>query len=191
MEDLTTQHGFSLWLERERPALLRMAKSITRDEAEAEDVVQETSFAVWRRLQQGDIESPQSYLRRAVWVNAIKRRSRRRDWVPLEAEALARGGHPEPTAVQAPDLELAPWELEKALMDLPASQQAVIRLRYYGGLSFQETSEALSISINTAASRCRYALAALRLSIKSGEPFPKEANHGEPKPRMRRAVRRR
>ncbi len=181
MAQTRQQSWFTAWLEQERPGLLRMAQSIVKDHAEAEDVVQDTALALWRRLEQGGVENPEAYARRAVWVNALKRRSRWRDWVPLEAEALALRGLPEPAALQLPELELSPWELEAAIAELPAAQQAALRLRFYAGLSFAECGKALSISINTAASRCRYALHSLRQNLaKKQAPQPKETRHAKP-----------
>jgi RNA polymerase sigma-70 factor, ECF subfamily len=58
--------------------------------------------------------------------------------------------------------------LERALRGLPETQQAVIRMKYYLGLSFREIADSLSISANTVASRCRYALACLRQTLKPG-----------------------
>jgi RNA polymerase sigma-70 factor (ECF subfamily) len=58
--------------------------------------------------------------------------------------------------------DLDPVQLEQALGSLPESQQTVIRMKYYMGLSFREIGEALQISLNTAGSRCRYALETLR-----------------------------
>ncbi len=72
--------------------------------------------------------------------------------------------------------QLTAWELERAILDLPPPQQAVLRLRFYAGMSFREISQSLAISMNTAASRCHYALAALRrrrrATIDAGCPSP-------------------
>jgi RNA polymerase sigma factor (sigma-70 family) len=186
MAQTQQQSWFTGWLEQQRPGLLRMAQSIVKDRSEAEDVVQDTALALWRRLEQGGVEDPAAYARRAVWVNALKRRSRWRDWVPLEAEALALRGLPEPASPSPPELALSAWELEAALAELPAAQQAVIRLRFYGGLTFAETAEALSLSINTVGSRCRYALHSLRQMLpKSQEPNPKEEKNAKPRRKKR------
>ena len=64
------------------------------------------------------------------------------------------------------DVGITPDELERALAGLPPTQQAVLRMKYYVGLTFREIGEALSISANTAASRCRYALATLRRTLR-------------------------
>ena len=58
-----------------------------------------------------------------------------------------------------------PLRLERAIEDLPEAQRTVIRMKYYMGLSFREIGEALKISLNTAGSRCRYALEALRETL--------------------------
>lgn len=147
--------SFDDWFERLRPQLLRLAYSRLEDWSEAEDVVQESALALWKRLDKGDIEEPEAYAARAVWQNALRRRSRRKDWVALE-EA-------EEASVEA---EIDTWveslAMEDALAQLPPAQQAVVRLRYYTGLTLKETAATLAIGLNTAASRCRYALDALR-----------------------------
>ena len=45
---------------------------------------------------------------------------------------------------------------------LPASQQKVIRMRYFEDLSFKEIAERTNVSINTALGRMRYALLNMR-----------------------------
>ena len=163
-----TQASFDDWLRRARPKLLRLASSRLRDPHEAEDVVQETALAVWRRHQAGAVADLDAYAARAVWQNAIRRAIRRRRFETLEDAELEGWG-------QAPDAEawLDSLELEEAIAGLPLAQQAVLRLRFYTGLSFRETAEALQISLNTAASRCRYALQSLR----QGLAHTKEEGH--------------
>jgi RNA polymerase sigma factor (sigma-70 family) len=156
---------FEQWLSGSRESLVKMARSIMRDDHEAEDVVQDTLEAVWRAYAGGNVDNLRAYASRAVWLNALKWRARRRHHVPLDTETLRRRGIPEPSHVPDEDRELSGWELERAIGGLPSHQQAVIRLRFYGGMNFREIGHALSISMNTAASRCRYALAALRNAL--------------------------
>jgi RNA polymerase sigma-70 factor (ECF subfamily) len=160
-------HPFDAWYERSRPKLLRLAVSRLRDRDEAEDVVQETALAVWRRHEAGGVEDLDAYAARSVWQNAIKRSTRLRRFESLEdAEADGLGV---PDAV---DAWIDSLEMEEALAGLPLAQQTVLRMRFYTGLSFKETAQALSISLNTAASRCRYALESLRKGFEN--PNPKE-----------------
>ena len=53
-------------------------------------------------------------------------------------------------------------ELSEALAGLPEEQRAVVHLKLWEGLTFEEIAAALDISPNTAASRYRYGLDKLR-----------------------------
>ena len=58
--------------------------------------------------------------------------------------------------------------LELAVRELPPEQQEVVTLKIWGDLTFQEIAEALDISINTAASRYRYAMDKLKEKLTRG-----------------------
>ena len=57
-------------------------------------------------------------------------------------------------------------DLRRLVEELPEEQREVVRLRYYGGLSFKEIADHTGVSINTALGRMRYALINLRKMIK-------------------------
>ena len=57
-------------------------------------------------------------------------------------------------------------ELEAALQKLPSEQREVVVMKIWGELTFEEISKQLDISQNTAASRYRYALEALRKHLR-------------------------
>lgn len=52
--------------------------------------------------------------------------------------------------------------LEEALLSLPYEQREVTYLKLYGEFTFEEIGKTLGISLNTAASRYRYALGKMR-----------------------------
>ena len=166
--------SFAAFVERHRADLVRTACRIAGDSAEAEDVVQDTLVAMWQRWQRRRPDNPSAYAFRAVTLNAIKRRMRRQRAVPLEAA----GDLTAPVRAAEP---LDPLELERALARLPPAQQVIVRMRFYLGLSLAQIGRNLSISSNTAASRCRYALATLRKALSgprhSAGPG-KETHHG-------------
>ena len=166
--------SFTAFVEEYRAELVRVAGRIAVDSAEAEDVVQDTLVALWRHWQRRPPRDPPAYAFRAVTLNAIKRRMRRRRLAPLDA---VDDPPDRPTAAEPLD----PLELELAIARLPATQQVVVRMRFYLGLSLVQIGRSLSISSNTAASRCRYALAALRKAL-GGPGHPrgpgKEVHHG-------------
>jgi DNA-directed RNA polymerase specialized sigma24 family protein len=76
--------SFAVFVEGHRAELVRAAGRIAVDSAEAEAVVQDTLVALWRHWQRRRPDDPAAYAFRAVTLNAIKRRMRRRrsfwDW---------------------------------------------------------------------------------------------------------------
>jgi RNA polymerase sigma-70 factor (ECF subfamily) len=160
-EIMSPPHDFESWLDAHRHELVRIARRVLRDPYEAEDVVQETILRVLDRAGRRTIDESGPYLARATYWNALKRRARLRRSQHQPLDRLPRDSAP----TTDPSWTLDAIELERAIADLPVRQQTVIRLRFYAGLSYQEISKALSVSANTAASRCRYALARLRASL--------------------------
>ena len=61
-----------------------------------------------------------------------------------------------------PDEQTFRAALADALAELPAEQRAVVHLKFWEGLTFEQIAEALDIPLNTAASRYRYGLDKLR-----------------------------
>ena len=116
-------------------------------------------MAVWRRAGEARIENLERYVLRAVRINALKHRARRTVHASLDDRDTA---SPRPAGDGDDELEIDPLMLERALRQLPVAQQTALRMRYYLGLSFAEIGRRLSVSMNTAASRCRYALDKLR-----------------------------
>jgi RNA polymerase sigma-70 factor (ECF subfamily) len=129
------------------------------DTADAEDVVQDTLVAVWRRWDRRPPDHPARYVSRAVTLNALKRRRRKNRPASLDVAGNV------PAAQRSSD-HLDPLLLERLLAELPPTQQAVLRTRFYLGLTFEQIGRNLSISSNTVASRCRYALATLRRRLR-------------------------
>ena len=59
--------------------------------------------------------------------------------------------------------------LEGAIRQLPAEQREVVHLHVFEGWTFQEVADTCGESINTIASRYRYALARLRETLGRGD----------------------
>ena len=154
------------WFDAHGPRLLLCARQWTRSLADAEDVVQEAFVRYWRHQRQlpGD---PQALLvtsiRRAA-VDLARRESRR-----ALREDKAGGGLEDGGLVFAPrpgdDAERR-REIESALLRLPAEQREVLVLKVWNELTFEQIAGTLGIPLNTAASRYRYALSALRKELK-------------------------
>ena len=134
--------------------LYRYAVMLLADAGAAEDAMQQVFAALLRH--KGSIDNETHYLRRAVrneCYSMLRGRVRRREEPgrPLLEPVAAEGvNHAERLA------------LEEAIRGLPAEQREVIHLHAFEGLTFQEVATACGESINTVASRYRYALARLR-----------------------------
>jgi RNA polymerase sigma-70 factor (ECF subfamily) len=159
------------WLEEFGPRLLLFARQQTRSQEDAEDVFQDALVKLVDKLEAGTFsggrEAWMPYLYTAIRRLAIDlgrkddRRKRRENLV---------GGDEELVGTEAPH----PWfesessddetkELLKAgLKELPDKFAEVIVMKIWGEQTFAQIGEALEISQNTAASRYRYGLEALR-----------------------------
>jgi RNA polymerase sigma-70 factor, ECF subfamily len=164
MNDFLKEEVFQTFIEVNRPLWMKLAMRVMENREEAEDVVQETLAGLWEKRNTLEVVNPGAYVARSIWLNSLKRRTRRKVHLPLENVA-------EPEAVQSSesvDEAMANHlpQLEGALNRLPEEQRQVLRLRYQMDLSFKEIGTALQISLNTAASRTRYALETLRKILK-------------------------
>ncbi|HWA84592.1 MAG TPA: sigma-70 family RNA polymerase sigma factor [Opitutus sp.] len=161
MEDAHAEQSWKEWFELHGPKLLLCARQWTRSRADAEDVVQDAFVRFWRRQRQLPGEPLALLLtsiRRAA-LDRARRESRRgareEDALAGDADDLGLFG----TAAEVDDRRRA---IESALLRLPSEQREVLVLRIWGELTFAAIAHQLDVPLNTAASRYRYALAALR-----------------------------
>lgn len=145
--------------------LLRLARVMTAQTEEAEDLTQETLFKVyrhWRRLK--GIEAQYAYARRMM-TNAFldEKRKRRPSTVSLTEfradPAAARAI--DPADVQA---------MREAVAALPPRQRVVVILRFYEELEISEVAVNMGIGESSVRSALARALSQLRItSMTSGE----------------------
>lgn len=64
-------------------------------------------------------------------------------------------------------------EVFQALLALPFEQREIVNMKCLEAMTFDEIARSLNISLNTAASRYRYAMAKLRTKLMRGIPAPK------------------
>lgn len=143
-------------------ALYGFLLNITRNEADARDLLQEVFVRLAR--DPGLLRSarnPRSFLLRIshnLAVDFIRRESvRNRATEELQGEPVELFAK-----TSSADLEAFREELQAALGQLPAEQRAIIHLKLWEGLTFEEIAGTLNIPPNTAASRYRYGIDKLR-----------------------------
>jgi RNA polymerase sigma factor (sigma-70 family) len=139
-----------------------LAYRILRDQALAEDAVQEAFLAVWRSAQsyQRERAKPATWILTLVHrrsVDLVRREDRRRAEALNEAREPATAGVDEEAGIR--DRRMA---VQQALAQLPEDQRQALELAYYGGLTQSELAERLGVPLGTIKSRMFAGLGRLR-----------------------------
>jgi RNA polymerase sigma-70 factor (ECF subfamily) len=144
--------------------LLRTARAILRDDAEAEDAVQDAYLQAYRALATFRGESKLSTWLVRITVNEALRRRRNAKGMPAEVdmESLASGA-------PSPESDAANWQLRRRLDEriegLSEAYRSVFRLRALEELSVEETAAALGIPEATVRTRYFRARGLLREAL--------------------------
>ncbi|HJT45860.1 MAG TPA: sigma-70 family RNA polymerase sigma factor [Chthoniobacterales bacterium] len=162
MENVATDENWKTCFSQLAPGLVLFAKQWTRSAADAEDVVQEAFVKFWRRNHDIANRGLLYATVRSVALDLLRRDSRR---AKREATALSDTDQSVQPAFEIEDDEQR--ALVGAIGDLPSEQREVLVMKIWNDLTFAEIGSALGISQNTAASRYRYALAALKKNFPS------------------------
>jgi RNA polymerase sigma-70 factor, ECF subfamily len=140
-------------------ALYRHALTIVGSTADAEDVLQDLFLQLVRR-HGGPIQDLKAYLFTAARHQSCSAlRRRRHDELGLDAEAAR------PMLDEGPEQFAERHVLRQALQMLPSAQREVVVLKVYEQLTFEEIGKAVKASVNTVASRYRYAMRKLRKAL--------------------------
>ena len=151
------------WMNRLGPRLINLAAAICRDRHHAEEIVQEAFVKLWQRPPDAGEAVYASWLRRVVVnlaINALHRTRR--------PAALVEGAGPQ--SAQRPDrqaeVEESVARVRAALDRLDESKRAILVLRAWEQLSYEEIAEHLDVPIGTVMSRLNRARTALIEELK-------------------------
>jgi RNA polymerase sigma-70 factor (ECF subfamily) len=174
--------AFATLMRQNNRRLYRLARSIVRNEAEAEDVVQEGYLRAFAHLDgfKGEA-SLATWLARIVANEALGRVRRRRPTVDLDAiaETVAATGEsrgvagnsagPHTPDIAGPEHAAARREIrrliEAAVDSLPPNFRAVFMLRAIEQMSIEETAACLGVAAETVKTRFHRANRLLRQSL--------------------------
>jgi RNA polymerase sigma-70 factor (sigma-E family) len=143
-----------------RPRLRRQAFALCGDWHEADDLVQDTLDAMYRRWP--DLSRPaelHGYTQKVLVRRFISARRRLR-W----QREIPYADPPHQLQIHHETMDLR-VSLLAHLRRLPVRQRTVILLRFWGDLSIEQTAAAMGISPGTVASQNHKAMAALRSSL--------------------------
>ncbi len=144
------------------PRLIALSRSICRDADIAEDIVQEAFVKLWRKPPDGPEVVIPSWLRRVVTnlsINDLRRRKRAKPLPEFSTDA-AMQNHRQPE--DQVDLDDNMRRVDEAMDRLPEEKRAIIVMRVYEQMTYQEIAEVLGCPTGTVMSRLNRAREALR-----------------------------
>lgn len=145
------------------PRLKSMMLKLGADTALAEDLVQETLLAVWRKAH---LYSPERGAP-VTWIFTIARnlridQLRRLSNKPYEDLDGIDATDDAPTGMQVVEQQQVVTRVKSALEELPEDQREVVRLSFLNDMTHADISAALGIPLGTVKSRLRLAYGRLR-----------------------------
>jgi RNA polymerase sigma-70 factor (ECF subfamily) len=164
--------AFGAFYDRHAPRVLGFVRRLVADDGDAEDVLQETFWQVWRRS--GDFDAvrgtPLAWLVLIARSRALDRlRRTKKGATPLPEDSL-----------KSPDtpgyVELAETreQVDAALARIPGEQADAIRLAFYGGLTHEQVAQRLQAPLGTVKTRIRLGLQRLRSLLRDEIQEPVE-----------------
>ncbi len=134
------------------PRMRRFARSLSRDQADADDLVQLTVERALTRLDQWQagtrLDSWMYRIMKNAWIDETRRRQRQgRHHAPPEAG--------ENVGSEDPDFEkrMRAMAVERAMETLPDDQRLAVSLVLVEGLSYKEASAVMDVPMGTLTSR--------------------------------------
>jgi RNA polymerase sigma-70 factor (ECF subfamily) len=154
--------------------LLITAQTLTRDRADAEDLLQETLLRAWRfwpRYREQD--SCRAWLQRIlnnVFYSEHRSRSRRRLQLAeyAQTQLAPNDTHMATLAATEPHRRVTHEQLERSMAALSHGQRRILHLVEVDECSYRETALALACPVGTVMSRLHRARAALRAELTRG-----------------------
>jgi RNA polymerase sigma-70 factor (ECF subfamily) len=158
---------FEVLMRRHNERAYRAARAIVRDEAEAEDVMQQAYVNAYANLRQfNKLARFSTWLTRIVINESLARVRRKRRYEPFAEEQSNVEASTKRDSPRDPEREAASAELrvllESAIDHLPDGAREVFMLREVEGMSTGEVGTALGISDDAVKTRLARARAALR-----------------------------
>lgn len=170
------QEAFDRLVVPEIPVLLRVARSLTRNDADAEDLVQDVLIRSYRAIDRFDGRHPRAWLLTITRNTHVNRQRRRRPELMRDPDAQlevasALTALDEATCVDA----TFDAEVEAALEQLDALFRSVVDAVDVRGLAYAEAATELGIPVGTVMSRLHRARKRIRDHLERAGVGPRSA----------------
>lgn len=173
-----TQIQFNHYYDANIAALTNYARKLTRNKADAEDLIQETAIKAFRSLH--TFKTGTSFkswaftiLKNTYFTNYSRKKKRGVVNAPIEDFTFAL--HSKYTTSNNAESKLRIQEIKKAIESL-SRKSKIPFLMFVEGYRYHEIADKLSIPIGTVKSRINYARTKLKKILRSREEYTTESN---------------
>jgi RNA polymerase sigma-70 factor (ECF subfamily) len=173
--DLSQQEAFDRYVVPEIEVLYRVARSITRNPTDAEDLVQDTMLRAYKAILRFDGRHPRAWLLTIMRNAQINRVRRKRPELLNDPDATMERLADEDSGDLGPEGLAVEQEfdgaVETAVRNLPDKFRDVVELVDIQGLSYQEAADVLGVPTGTIMSRLHRARTRIRKHLESTGAF--------------------
>jgi RNA polymerase sigma-70 factor (ECF subfamily) len=164
--------AFRTYVEPELEVLLRVARTLTGNPADAEDLVQETVIRAFRALERFDGAHPRAWLLTILRHTNMNMHRRQRpdlveDWAAVQGAKPAFGAVGVPSPEDTVMDQMLDEHLEKAVSSLDPRFRTVLMLVDVDRLTYAEAADALGVPVGTVMSRLSRARNRVRLQLRN------------------------
>ena len=171
------RNAFSELVRRHAQGVMNVVYRMCGDAQLAEDAAQETFIQAWTHLSSYRPHTPlRNWLYRIAMNAATDMLRKEKRILPGSMDDLPlTDGRPGPEILVSQHERIA--LVQKAVLSLPEASRAVLVLREYEGLSYQEISATLDIPVGTVMSRLNYARKLLKDKLEQKFFLPVEVDY--------------
>lgn len=146
-----------------RQGVINVVYRICGDEALAEDIAQEAFIRAWQKLPSYQPKASfRSWVYRIATNAVLDELRRQKETINVDGLQVADPAQSiEERLIDRQEVE----RVQAAILDLPEASRAVLVLREFEGLSYQEIADALDIPKGTVMSRLNYARKSMRNAL--------------------------
>jgi len=175
IDERTQREAFDRYVVPEIEVLYRVARSITRNPTDAEDLVQDTMLRAYRGIGRFDGRHPRAWLLTIMRNAQINRVRRKRPELLRDPDATMERLADEGSADIGPESQVveAVYDaaVENAVEALPEKFRAVVELVDIQALSYQEAAQILDVPTGTVMSRLHRARTRIRKHLEDSGAY--------------------
>lgn len=175
VDEKAQKEAFDRYVVPEIEVLYRVARSITRNPTDAEDLVQDTMLRAYRAILRFDGRHPRAWLLTIMRNAQINRVRRKRPELLRDPDAAMERLADEDSADLGPEAQVIERgydaAVEKAVDALPEKFRTVIELVDIQGLSYAEAAEIIGVPTGTVMSRLHRARTRVRKHLESSGAY--------------------